>query len=62
MHNYPFKLVDVFTDAPLEGNQLAVVFEADGLSNDRMQALAREFNYSETTFVLSPRNSRADWR
>ena len=62
MHNYPFKLVDVFTDAPLEGNQLAVVFEADGLSDDRMQALAREFNYSETTFVLSPRNSRADWR
>ncbi len=62
MHNYPFKLVDVFTDAPLEGNQLAVVFEADGLSDDRMQALAREFNYSETTFVLPPRNSKADWR
>jgi len=62
MREFPFKLVDVFTDTPLEGNQLAVVFAADGLSNDRMQALAREFNYSETTFVLSPRNSRADWR
>jgi len=62
MHNYPFKLVDVFTDEPLRGNQLAVVFDADNLSDVQMQAIAREFNYSETTFVLSPRNSKAAWR
>ncbi len=62
MREFPFKLVDVFTDTPLAGNQLAVVFAADGfLSDDRMQALAREFNYSETTFVLPPRR-RAAWR
>lgn len=62
MHKYSFKIVDVFTDKPLEGNQLAVVFKADGLSDDRMQDIAREFNYSETTFVVPPRNSAADWR
>jgi trans-2,3-dihydro-3-hydroxyanthranilate isomerase len=44
-------LVDVFTDTPLEGNGLAVVFDTAGLSADRMQAIAREFNLSETTFV-----------
>jgi PhzF family phenazine biosynthesis protein len=47
-----FKLVDVFTEKPLEGNQLAVVFDADNLSDEQMLAIAREFNYSETTFVL----------
>ncbi len=62
MHNYPFKLVDVFTDEPLKGNQLAVVFEADNLSVEQMQAIAREFNYSETTFVLPARNNKASWR
>lgn len=62
MHNYPYKLVDVFTDKPLEGNQLAVIFEAEGLSDERMQAVAREFNYSETTFIVPPRNGKADWR
>lgn len=62
MESYPFVLVDVFTDAPLAGNPLAVVFEAEGLDAARMQALAREFNLSETTFVLPPRSPEATRR
>ncbi len=48
--------VDVFTDQPFGGNPLAVVLDAEGLSAAQMQALAAEFNYSETTFVLPPRD------
>lgn len=48
--------VDVFTDQPFGGNPLAVVLDAEGLSTAQMQALAAEFNYSETTFVLPPRD------
>lgn len=59
---FSYKLVDVFTDTPLEGNQLAVVFGADDLSAERMLAITREFNHSETTFVLRPRNDQAAWR
>lgn len=44
-------VVDVFTSTPLEGNPLAVVFDTAGLSTERMQAIAREFNLSETTFI-----------
>lgn len=44
--------MDVFASRPLEGNQLAVFHDARGLSSDEMQALARETNLSETTFVL----------
>ncbi|NOJ46208.1 PhzF family phenazine biosynthesis protein [Bradyrhizobium archetypum] len=44
--------VDVFTDRPFGGNPLAVVLDAGGLSTEQMQAIAAEFNYSETTFVL----------
>jgi trans-2,3-dihydro-3-hydroxyanthranilate isomerase len=62
MGKYLYKLVDVFTEKPLEGNQLAVVFGADNLSDERMLAITREFNYSETTFVLPPRNHKAAWR
>ncbi len=47
---------DVFTDRMFRGNPLAVVLDAAGLSPAQMQAVAREFNYSETTFVLPPRN------
>lgn len=47
----PYHLLDVFTDQPFCGNPLAVVLEADGLSDARMQAIAREFNLSETVFV-----------
>lgn len=50
-----FVTVDVFTERPFGGNPLAVVLDAEGLSTAQMQAVAREFNYSETTFVLPPR-------
>ncbi len=51
-----FAILDVFTDRPLAGNALAVVLEAEGLDDARMQAIAREFNLSETVFVLPPEN------
>jgi trans-2,3-dihydro-3-hydroxyanthranilate isomerase len=50
-HRLPLVQMDVFTAAPLEGNQLAVVTDARGLSDSEMQALAKETNLSETTFV-----------
>jgi trans-2,3-dihydro-3-hydroxyanthranilate isomerase len=51
---HAFYLCDVFTDRPFAGNQLAVVTDAVGLSEATMQRIAREFNFSETTFVLPP--------
>ena len=51
-----YQTVDVFTDTAFGGNPLAVVFGAEGLSKARMQAVAAEFNYSETAFVLPPQN------
>jgi len=48
----PYLLLDVFTRRPLEGNQLAVFTDARGLSDAEMQALARETNLSETTFIF----------
>ena len=50
--SYHFVLVDVFTDTMFGGNQLAVITDARGLSSAQMQKIAREFNFSETTFVL----------
>ena len=47
-----YELLDVFAEAPLEGNPLAVVFGAERLATADMQAIARETNLSETTFVL----------
>src|SRR5580704_3973417 len=44
-------VVDVFTETPLAGNALAVVENTCGLTTERMQAIAREFNLSETTFI-----------
>jgi trans-2,3-dihydro-3-hydroxyanthranilate isomerase len=55
----PFVQVDVFTSMPLEGNQLAVFPDARGLSDTEMQALAREMNLSETTFIF-PRDIIAE--
>ena len=49
-------LLDVFTDVKFGGNQLAVVPEADDLSTEQMQQIAKEFNLSETTFILKPTN------
>lgn len=51
---YEFELVDVFTDRPFGGNQLAVLPDARGLTRGQMQAIAREFNFAESTFVLPP--------
>src|SRR4051812_21068744 len=50
--SYRYFICDVFTDTRFGGNQLAVLPEASGLSNIQMQQIAREFNFSETTFVL----------
>jgi trans-2,3-dihydro-3-hydroxyanthranilate isomerase len=52
--------VDVFTDRAFGGNPLAVVLDAGGLSTAQMQAIASEFNYAETTFVLPPRDPAHD--
>ena len=54
---YDFAQVDVFAENPLEGNALAIFTDARGLSTEEMQALARETNLSETTFIL-PRDPR----
>ncbi|MGB8734727.1 MAG: PhzF family phenazine biosynthesis protein [Rhodomicrobium sp.] len=50
-----YAIWDVFTAKPLAGNPLAVVLDSGGLSTEQMQAIAREFNLSETVFVLPPR-------
>ncbi|MQA87519.1 MAG: PhzF family phenazine biosynthesis isomerase [Streptosporangiales bacterium] len=49
---HPYVVVDVFTDTPLEGNQLAVFTDGRALSTEQMQRTARELNLSETVFVL----------
>jgi trans-2,3-dihydro-3-hydroxyanthranilate isomerase len=54
MPTYAFVTVDVFTDTRFGGNQLAVFPDARGMTDAQMQALAAEFNLSETTFVLPP--------
>ena len=54
--SYSYLTVDVFTDRPFTGNPLAVVPDARGLTTEQMQAIAAEFNYSETTFVLPPKD------
>jgi trans-2,3-dihydro-3-hydroxyanthranilate isomerase len=51
---YRYYICDVFTDTRFGGNQLAVLPEASGLSDRQMQQIAREFNFSETAFVLPP--------
>lgn len=58
MPTYDFVTLDVFTDQRFGGNQLAVFPDARGLSDADMQALATEFNYAETTFVLPPEDPR----
>ncbi|MBP1183707.1 PhzF family phenazine biosynthesis protein [Methylobacterium sp. PvR107] len=53
-----FLTLDVFTEQRLAGNPLAVVLESEGLDDAAMQAIAREFNLSETVFVLPPTEAR----
>src|SRR6202046_1446651 len=52
-----FQTLDVFTEPALPGNPLAVVLDAEGLDDARMQAIAAEFNLSETVFVFEPRDA-----
>lgn len=55
-HLRRYRVLDVFTDTAYGGNPLALLPEAEGLSGRQMQLIAREFNLSETAFVLPPRN------
>ena len=54
-----FYTLDVFTTTRFQGNPLAVITDGDGLSQDQMQAIAREMNLSETVFVQKPTDDRA---
>ncbi|WP_137898768.1 PhzF family phenazine biosynthesis protein [Sphingomonas sp. 2SG] len=58
----PFRLVDVFGTGAFTGNPLAVIADADGLSGEEMQAIAAWLNFSETSFLLPPRDPAADYR
>ncbi len=58
MRSYDYVTVNVFTDTRFAGNPLAVVTDATGLTTEQMQAIAAEFNLSETTFVLPPQDPR----
>ncbi len=60
--NRRFHQLDVFTAVALKGNPLAVVHDADGLSDDRMADFARWTHLSETTFLLPPTDPAADYR
>lgn len=60
--NRPFQQVDVFTDTPYLGNPVAVVLDAEGLTDEEMQRFARWTNLSETTFVLPSTVPDADYR
>ncbi len=60
--SYPISIVDVFAERQLAGNQLAIVEDAASLTGEQMQAIALETNYSETTFVLSHSDGRAEVR
>jgi trans-2,3-dihydro-3-hydroxyanthranilate isomerase len=57
-----YEIVDVFTDRPFTGNPLAVVYGGEHVDTDQMRALAREFNLSETAFVLPPTVDSASYR
>ncbi|WP_435741623.1 PhzF family phenazine biosynthesis protein [Nocardioides sp. SYSU DS0663] len=58
----PLRQVDVFSAEPLLGNPVAVVHDADGLTDEQMAAFARWTNLSETTFLLAPTTAGADYR
>ncbi|RRS00144.1 PhzF family phenazine biosynthesis protein [Glycomyces terrestris] len=58
----PFEIYDVFSDRPYAGNQLAVVYDGQDLSTAQMQAIAKEFGFSETVFVLPAADPKADYR
>ena len=58
MKSRKYLVYDVFTDTALAGNPLAVVLDCEGLDTAAMQAIAREFNLSESVFILPPDNPR----
>ena len=62
MPTFDFKQLDVFSRVALKGNPLAVVFGADSLTDQQMADFANWTNLSETTFLLTPRDPRADYR
>ena len=62
MRQFAYHTVDVFTSTRFGGGPLAVLPDARGLSLQEMHAIAREFNYSESTFVLPPENPEQDYR
>ena len=62
MSRRPFRQVDVFTTTPYLGNPVAVVHDADGVSDEAMRRFASWTNLSETTFLLSPTTREADYR
>ncbi|GCE30023.1 phenazine biosynthesis protein PhzF [Dictyobacter alpinus] len=62
MKQLHYSLVDVFTNQPFGGNQLAVFSDARGLTPETMQALAKELNLSESAFVLPAQSAAADYR
>lgn len=62
MSSLPYFEVDVFSTGPFTGNPLGVVASANGLTTEQMQAIASWTNFSETTFLLQPRNPEADYR
>jgi PhzF family phenazine biosynthesis protein len=62
MASYAFQQVDVFTAVPFKGNPLAVVVDADGLTEEEMAAIANWTNLSETTYLLRPTQPGADYR
>ena len=62
MPTFDFKQLDVFSSVPLKGNPLAVVLGADSLTEQQMADFAKWTNLSETTFLLTPRDPRADYR
>ena len=62
MPSYTFRIVNVFAEEPLAGNPLAVFEDARGMDERTMQAVALQFNLSETTFVLPSARATAQVR
>lgn len=62
MPSYHYLHLDVFTDRPFTGNQLAVFLDASGLGPDTMQHIANEMAFPETTFVFPPESAGTDFR
>src|ERR1700730_16006108 len=62
MRSYRYLHYDVFSDCLFRGHQLAVVLDGRGLATETMQAIAKEMNFSETTFILPPEQPGTDIR